>query len=463
MPSEELLGEWQLQKNFDYAYDEYLKAHQDRVVSAIAAFKERLERTHFHYGRFAIPTFYKSHFLTPKQEHLIKRVSSTMTQILNTAIRLYFEEVHLSHLYRIPQDAAELIKIDPGYSQNVVFCRYNTMLEGERFKIMEFNVDSSAGAAYTDQVESLLMHEEPLRDFFHEYHLKGSQRVENILHALLETYEEFGGTETPTIAIMDWKHVRTMSEFEYLKSFFEERGYKTLIVDPREFGYKSGKLYHKNTRIHLIYRRAEFNELLERIDEIQDMIKAYRDRAVCMVNPLRSRLASTKAVLSILTNPEYDHFFTDNENKIKREHIPWTRRLADAEDFYGHKKIYLIDFLKDEKESLVLKPSSGSGGKDVTIGSETPDQDWNAALDKAVKGDWVVQEFVPIPIMTVPEVINGKLDFSYKKYNFNAYVFGGKYSGGLVRLSNESVINIARGGGLIPSLATEVIPERMEA
>ena len=449
-----------MSKNLDHEFDEYLKTHGPEIPQAIARFTERLQKTTFRYGRFTIPTFYKPFFLSPKQEHLLKRVTSTLTQVINTAARLYFEEGHLSYVFRINPEAAELIKIDPGYSQTVIFSRFDALLEGESLKLIEFNCDSPAGTAYTDQLEEILLSEEPLQKFFEEYHLKGASRVQSILNALLAAYEEFGGFETPQIAIVDWRHVRTMPEFEYLKTFFESKGYKTVIADPRDLQYKSGKLYHKNFRVHLLYRRVAFDELLERLDEVEDMIKAYRDRAVCMVNPLRSRIATTKALLSILTNPEYDHFFTENENKIKRDHIPWTRRITDAEDFYGRKKIYLIDFLKDEKDTLVLKPSTGFGGKDVTIGMETRDADWNAAIDKALKSDWVVQEFVNVPIMTVPIVINQKLDFAYKKYNFNILVCGGKYAGSFTRLSDESMINVAKGGGLIPSIASEHIPER---
>ncbi len=449
-----------MSQNLDHAYDEYLKAHEADIVKAIPHFSERLEKTYFRYGRFTIPTFYKPHLLTPKQLHLLKRVASTMTQVIQTATRLYFEEGHLSYVFRVNPEAAELIKIDPGYSQSVIFSRYDAMLHGEGLKFVEFNCDSPAGAAYTDQVEEALLNEDALKDFVREYHLVQSVRAQHILNALLACYEEFGGYETPNIAIVDWRTVRTQPEFEYLKNYFESRGYKTTIADPRELKYKGGKLYHKNFPIRLVLRRVIFDELLERLDEVEDLIKAYKEHAICMANPLRSRLAGTKALLSILTNPEYDHFFTENENKVKREYIPWTRRLTDAEDFYGRKKIYLIDFLKDEKETLVLKPSFSYGGKDVKIGRETRDDDWNAAIDKALKGDWVVQEYVDIPIMTVPVVVNNRLDFAYKKHTFNFFVFGGKYAGAFTRLSDESVITVARGGGLIPSIVPEHIPDR---
>jgi len=61
--------------------------------------------------------------------------------------------------------------------------------------------------------------------------------------------------------------------------------------------------------------------------------------------------------------------------------------------------------------------------------------------------------------MTVPEVVNQKLDFAYKKYNFNLLVSGGKYAGGFVRLSDEGVINVAAGGGLMPALLSDMAPE----
>lgn len=452
-----------MSKNLDHAYDEYLKSRSTEVMPLMQDYAKRLEAKNFRYGRFVIPSFYKSHFIDPKQEHMLKRASATLTQVINTATRLYFDEGHLAYVYRIPPDAADLIKIDPGYSRTVVFSRFDALLEGMSLKIIELNCDCPAGVAYSDLLEDAFLAEQPLQPFFHDHHIRRTHRMEILLNTLLEVYEEFGGYENPQIAIIDWRHSRTTSEYDHLQSFFQAKGYKTTVADPRELKYRGGKLYHKNFRVHLIYRRTPFDEILERLDELQDLIRAYRDRAVCMVNPLRSRLAGTQALLSILTNPEYNHFFTESENKIKREHIPWTRRLADAEDFYGGKKIYMIDFLKDEKETLILKPSASGSGREITIGCETPDKQWNAVIDRALKEDWVVQEFVNIPIITVPRVVNRKLDFAYKKYNFNLLTFGGKFAGGVSRLSDESVINVARGGGLIPSLLSEYVPERHDA
>lgn len=446
--------------NLDYLFDQYLLAHEGEAVGAIGSFQERLNQSLLKFGRFTIPTFYKPHLLIPRQERILKRVNSALMEIVNTATRLYFDEPQLRHYFQISPEAKTLIDMEPGYPRNVIFARFDAFLEGESFKVIELNCDSPAGAGYSDVLEDILFDEKLLQHFFSEYSLKRESRRERVLSTLLEVWEEFGGYEAPNIAIVDWRNVRTLPEFEAFKALFEAKGYKTVIADPRDLVYKGGKLYHKNFRIHLVYRRVIFDELLDRADECRDFIRAYQEKAVCVVNPLRSRLGSTKSLLSILTNPEYDHFFTEEENRIKREHLPWTRRLVDADKFYGGKKIYLVDFLKDEKETLILKPSFGYGGKGVWIGRESKDEDWNAAIDRAVKGEYVVQEFVNAPIMSFPIVVNRKLDFAYKKVNLNCLVFGSKLSGSFSRVSDETVINVARGGGLVPAVAGEIEPER---
>jgi len=451
--------------NLDYAYDQYLKARETSAVSALLRFQETLKTPAFAYGRFTVPSFYKTYFVTPKQQHLLKRVAAAFSQILNKAARFYFEETQMHARFGLSPVAEELIRIDPGYSQHVVFSRFDAILEGESLKLLEFNSDIPAGAAYADQLEAAILSDEFFKPFAEENHLAASERVQGILTTLLSVYEEFGGYETPQIAIVAWRHARASAAFEYMKRHFESKGYKTLVADPRELQYKGGKLYHKGSRIHLAYRAIAFEEILDRMDEVQDLLRAYKDKAVCLVNPLRSRLASSKSIVSFLTTPECDRFFTENENEMKRQHLPWTRCLSDAEDFYGHRKVFLIDFLKDEKDTIVLKPSGSShGSRRVYIGCETPDAEWNTAVDRALKEqDWVIQEQVPVPMMTVPESVNQKLDFAYKKHNFNLLVSGGKYAGGFARLSDESVVNVGTGGGLIPALWTDVAPDHFGA
>jgi len=447
-------------RNVDHAYDQFLVAHEKDAIAAITQFQVLLKKSDVRFGRFPIPSFLKAHFIQTKQEKLIKSVSDFFNSILNTTTALYFSEPSFKNQFDFSKEVEELLAIDSGLSRNVVIFRLDGFLEGEALKWIELNCDSPSGMGYGDTLEEMFVGTGLLKDFFDEYPCKHEERGKRVLSALLSAYEEFGGYENPNIAIMDWRTVRTKPELLVLKKIFEDKGYKTTVVDPSELKYKSGKLYHGNFKIDLIYRRVATPELADRAEEVQEFIKAYRDRAVCLVNPLRSHIASSKAVLSILTNPAYDRFFSARENEQKSEHLPWTRRVFDAESFYGGKKSYLIDFLKDEKDSLVLKPQQSVGGRDVMVGPETTDEHWNVAIDRALKDNWLIQELVSQPKITVPVVINNKLDFEYKKVGISVFVADGKYAGGLSRLSEETVINLAKGGGLIPVVTAEGVINR---
>lgn len=448
-------------KSIDYAFDQFVMAHEKSFPKVINNFQEELKKRNIKYGRFVVPAFLKPHFITAKQEKILRTVSDSFLSIVNKATNLYFTDSVVAEHFKYPQEIQDLIKIDPGYSRNVVMMRLDGFLEGEALKFIQLNCDAPAGAAYANELEKIIFGMPDLKDFFSEFHFKKEERFEKILSALLSAYEEFGGFETPNIAIVDWKSVRTRPEFEILKTFFESKGYKATISDPRELKFKTGKLYHGNFRVDLVYRRVVCHELAEKADEIQDFLKAYRERAVCMVNPLRSRLASSRALISILTNPDYDRYFTDKENEFKQNHLPWTRQVSDAERFYGRRKSYLIDFLKDEKDSLVLKPTIGYGNRgDVVIGAETRDEDWNAAIDKALKNNWIIQEYVSVPKMTVPTILNNKLEIVYRRVSVGAFVFDWKYAGGISKLGDETVINIMQNGGLIPIVASDDIVDR---
>lgn len=440
-----------MSENLDHAYDEYLKSKPTVAIQAVESFQKKITSSELKYGRAVIPTFFKPLFLTAKQNHLVKRVTAAMQQVVNTAIRIYFEDNRFARYFRFTPEIEELVKIDPGYSPAVIFARFDGILEGGRLKLAEFNCDSPVGAAYSSLISETMLSEPFFKSFVDDNALEAFRPADDILNALLGVYEDFGGFETPTIGIMDWKNVRTRSEFLLLQKRFEERGYRTLIVDPRELSFKGGKLYSKETRIHLIYRRALVEELAAQRDEVQDFLAAYRERAVCVVNPLRAAIGSHKGMLSILTHPYFDSFFTQSENQIKHEHLPWTRQVLDAEDFFGHQKMYLVDFLKDEKDSLVVKPSRKDIQREIRVGADTFDDVWNETISWAMTENAVMQEFVPVPTTTVPKIMDGRLEWEYKKYNFSAFAVAGKMCGAFSRLSDGNVIRVADQGGLIPA------------
>ncbi|MBN1587085.1 MAG: circularly permuted type 2 ATP-grasp protein [Candidatus Omnitrophica bacterium] len=402
-----------------------------------------------------LPHFLKPYFLSEKQTELLGDMSACLIGVLEKITKIYFERPELQSKFGLSPLAAELMEIHPGYSRNIVISRPDAFLDGEDLQFIEFNCDSPAGAVFTDLEEEIFLNAFPMTELGKQVDWVRFSRTEAVVDALLDCYMDFGGRrEHPSIAIVDWRDVKTQGEFKLLQNYLNQEGYEAVIADPRDLVYKQGELYAGGVRIDLVYRRVIFNELMESIYEVQDFIRAYRDKKVCVVNPLRSRLAANKAMLSLLTNNAYDHFFTDKENEAKKKYIAWTRRLVDAEHFYGGRKKLVIDLVLNHQEDMVLKPADGYGGKNVFIGRETSKEEWRRLAEKALDAEeeWVVQEYVPIPEQTVPVIEGNAVKLVKKKVNINPYVFNGRYAGAIARLSDDSVINVSAGGGLVPAI-----------
>ena len=72
-------------------------------------------------------------------------------------------------------------------------------------------------------------------------------------------------------------------ETELLTELFRKAGYAAEVVSPDQLEYRSGVLRRGQFEIHVIYRRVKVSEFLMRFDLNHPLVRAYRDRAVCVV------------------------------------------------------------------------------------------------------------------------------------------------------------------------------------
>jgi len=435
-------------------YDEIILSHPQEAKDAIAFLSREMDRRNCKFGTEILPTFFKPVFMSQEERDSICKVTGHIMDILDKVTRLYFSHPELKEYFYIDQKAAEMIDVEHGYAKNVMISRPDAFLVNENLRFVEFNCDSPAGCGLCDTTEDILKETFIFKKLSERYTFNSQRRSEYLLNALVEAYQEFGGKQVkPNIAIVDWAGVRTTNEFQILQAIFKEKGYETIIADPRELKLIDGRLEHKGFPIDLIYRRVIFKELVEKLDEVEDFIKADREGKVCVVNPLRSRLASNKAMLAIMTNQkEFRDLFTEEENQIIKKHIPWTRRVLDMQTHYEGNPVFLKKHIVSHKDHLVLKPGDSYGGKNVMIGRETDEATWANLVGSILrnKEDWVVQRYVDISQMTVPMVNGNGIKMANKKYNINPFVFAHQYAGSVARLSDQSVINVSAGGGLVP-------------
>jgi uncharacterized circularly permuted ATP-grasp superfamily protein len=312
---------------------------------------------------------------------------------------------------------------------------------------------------WTDLHEEVFLDSPVLRDHPWSKDLGRCRCRELLIDGLLAAFDEFGLAGPPVVAIVDWNDAGAWPEFEITQRCFQERGIEAVVADPRSFELRGRTLYCDGTPVNLVYRRAIIRELHERRLEpgVRDFLEAYRKRLVCVVNPFRAKVSGSKACLAVLSDPRFDRLFDDQQNSVRRDHVPWTRVLRDeAVDFEGSRQD-VFELARKTRERMVVKPTSGYGGRDVMIGCETRESAWEERLNRAAEspGEWTLQEFVEIPEEFFP-VVDPDLRFEPRKVNLNPYLFGGRYAGSFVRLSRDSVINVSVGGGMAPAF---VLPE----
>jgi len=146
---------------------------------------------------------------------------------------------------------------------------------------------------------------------------------------------------------------------------------------------------------------------------------------VCVTNNFRCKIPHVKAFFAVLTGEQNGALFSQGERELIRKHIPWTRVVADVKTAHYGQPIELLAFIRKERENMVLKPSDEYGGSGVTLGWETSEAAWDAAIQLALSaknGVWIAQERIPIRREIFPYMAQtGKVDYRDMLVDFAPY------------------------------------------
>jgi uncharacterized circularly permuted ATP-grasp superfamily protein len=437
-------------------YNELIERNPKLLEQSRDYLIERFEQVRFVFGGRVLSPYLRPHFLTRKEWSEIKNscemVWSAIEKVGQNALR---DTLMLEQL-RLTEGEERLLSYNPGYANVSVSARLDSFLTADRYSFVELNGECPAGIAYADVAASIFL-ELPLMQEFSRYHTVTPLYCrQNMLEALLAVYAQVrGNTEKPNIAIIDYKGLPTQREFELFKEYFESCGYATTIADPREVEVREGKLYHGDFRIDVVYRRVLTTELLEKEEECRGFINGYQSGAAVYVNSFRSKYVHKKMLFGILTDERHQHYFSDVEKEAITKHIPWTRRVQDMQTTYGGAKIDLLAYITENQNNLVLKPNDDYGGHGIYIGWERSATEWQAAIEKALKRDYLVQERVVTSKEIFPYIGGGSIEMIEQLLDVDPLLFFGKVEGAFTRLSGSSLANVTSGAGMVPTMLVE--------
>ncbi|OGX40734.1 MAG: hypothetical protein A3C53_03965 [Omnitrophica WOR_2 bacterium RIFCSPHIGHO2_02_FULL_68_15] len=244
-------------------------------------------------------------------------------------------------------------------------------------------------------------------------------------------------------------------EFQELARYFQRAGLPAVVADPRDLRVSGGSLRAGRTPVDLLYRDSELAEFVDmerggaRLTALRQAIREGR-----LISGLTWEF-DQKSSWEIFTDARYAQAFTREQRRLFREHLLWTRlvredRVSDS----GGRMVDLPAYIARHQARLVLKPNALFGGEGVLIGSEVSRQDWARGLSKALRGRerYVVQERAKIPADTGPALTRRGGVAWQERHVVSGFFFSSTGVGLVGRFSRQPVVNVSRGGGLIPAL-----------
>jgi uncharacterized circularly permuted ATP-grasp superfamily protein len=439
-------------------------AYHDLLTDEIAAdsqtmLEAQIRARDLFFGDRPLCTVLRPRFMSPGQYRLLQRRAAALMGAFRRANDAAIADPSVRAQFRLTSWEETLVLEDPGFPWSSPVSRLDAFFAGDDgLRFTEYNAETPAGPSFNDVLTEVFYALPAMRAFVRRWDVRPLPARHNILHALLAAYEAWSGTRAlPRIAVLDWLDVPTRREFTLFQEYAERQGVRCVVADPRDAELRGGRLILGGAPVDLIYKRVLISELIERCGVEHAVVRAVRERAVCMVNPFACKILHKKASLAVLSDERNAGLYTTQERDVIAANVPWTRVVEERRTTYHGEPVDLISLIAEHKDELVLKPNDEYGGKGIVLGWEADDAVWAEALRAALREPYIVQERVSLPSEPYPSVVDGRLHVADRMLDTAPYVVYGQYVDGcLTRLSTVALLNVTAGGGSsVPTLLVE--------
>lgn len=411
------------------------------------------------FGDRPLSNVLRPRFMTREQYRYIQKAIHPLMTAFTKTHYTALENEQFREQFGLFDWEKELVLLNPGYKAPSPSSRLDTFFtpETNALYLTEYNAETPAAPAYNDALTRAFLSMPIMGAFQKKYEVQPLPARHHMLHVIMDAYKEWGGTERPTIAILDWHNVPTYSEFVLFERYFKSVGYDCLIADPREVDYRNGKLYANGKPFDIIYKRVLISELVAQGGIDHPVIRAVRDHAACMVNSFWCKILYKKASLAVLSDERNSDLYSSAERKAIAAHIPWTRVVEERKTTYRGAPVDLIPFIQTRKDHFVLKPNDDYGGRGIVLGWEASQSVWEAAVKTALEASTIVQERILLPKEPYPSLVSNEVIVYDRLFDTAPFIWNSAYvSSCLTRLSTDSLLNVTAGGGsTVPTFIVE--------
>jgi hypothetical protein len=445
------------------------KIPEAELLGLVQRLREEAFRRHLTYLRDGQPdtisVFACPMTVLPDQVSYIHFVSQTIQAALKRLPDLYQQDAQVREILQVsPAEEAWLAEcwVPSQRDNNPIFGRLDAMIDfispmwKDSLRFVEPNLGGIGGLHMVPTAESIIAEVvvPMLRTLDGELDLHVGHDIRELLMQEVLDHLEALGRPARHICFVEPKYAGSgPDEQEALARHFHDHYHlKVTHADPRELTLSGQEVCYDGDPIDLAYRDyavADLIELQKQGIDVDPMRSLFRQNRI--ISSVAAEL-DQKSIWEVLTDAEIARrCFSADERQIFRRHILWTRLVTErATTFPDGQAGDLLKYVRQERETLVLKPNRAYGGTGVVIGPAVEQHQWEAALGRALADTerWVVQQLASIPVSIFPVLgPDGKVHFEpfYTVMGFAPSKYGVAILG---RASQKQVVNVAQRGGI---------------
>lgn len=408
-----------------------------------------------------------------EQMNYFHYVSLTLVGALKRMPELYLKDFNIREVVPLEELEAKWLWDTWGASHNqfhTVFGRLDCIVDltspfwKDTLAFIEPNLVGVGGIHLIPTAESVVRDivVPALHETAPELDLEPSQDLRDLFILELNDHAEAIGRKGRTIGLVDPKYSGDgPNELETLTHHYRDRGYPVYHADPAELVLRGGEVYYEGHLLDVAYRDYDTRDLAQQ-EKDGENLRAIKH--LFKQNQLVSSMAGDfdhKSCFEVFTDSRFAQYFSVDERNMFRRHVLWTRLLGERRTTDPHNEIIdLLEYVRKNKEILVIKPNRAYGGESVLIGPSVTDGEWADAIELALKepGGWVVQRLAKISVYEFPVIGEDGLVQAapfYVVVGLASTKYGVAVLG---RASQKQVVNVSQRGGLLAVLVGKHTP-----
>ncbi|MGH3632566.1 MAG: hypothetical protein ACRDTS_00375 [Mycobacterium sp.] len=417
----------------------------------------RMERGFHHDGR---PYPVSLEPLLIDQSHAVaaQKAAEDLHRVLEHVADLYRMDETVRKFMRRYRNAEPWLCMEPSVKPYVGVCRFDGVIIDGTYRVMETNTCCPGGVIKVPAqfplwrtVITTVLGGPALESGEQPFIANPTLFVQHLLQMYRRQFND-----TPLSAAIVNLNGRYTNEVNLMTAGLEEFGVAVRVVDATCVRRAAeGGIRVDDLKIGLTYNKLDQLELIS-TPECFDYLEAAAAGELCFQNSLMAQLIlEDKAVLALMSDPTFSDMFDTNDNEVIRRHVPWTRLMTPGRTTSPEcEPVELAKFVIELRDRLVLKPRNLTRGEGILIGPKTSRKVWENTVGMAIRnGSHVVQEYLPLP--SIDLVGGNPPHLRQMSHELDTYLFDGRFVGFMCRASLDPIVNVGRGGTMVPVVVTE--------